>query len=132
MKCMNCGEMSQKVTYVSLSDTVPNPNGRGTSHLVQKCKFCSWEGTVTMIPGRGKPLMLDASESRDYAPLMLFDCRGLEPVDYAFGQGWKAISTSGTKFEDIDLSRGEYADYCEKGQIPVMISNLQAKFDAVK
>ncbi|KAF9613366.1 hypothetical protein IFM89_007444 [Coptis chinensis] len=44
----------------------------------------------------------------------------------------RSAATSGTKFEDIDLSGGEYADYCEKGQIPVMISNLQAKFDVVK
>ncbi|PIA42866.1 hypothetical protein AQUCO_02000368v1 [Aquilegia coerulea] len=132
MKCTNCGEVSQKETCVMLSETVPLPNGRGTTNLVQKCKFCSREGTVTMVPGRGRPLMLEMGQSGKYAPLMVFDCRGLEPVDFSFGQGWKAESTSGTKFDDIDLSGGDYSEYCEKGEVPVMVSNLQAKFESVK
>ncbi|OVA11363.1 Protein of unknown function DUF866 [Macleaya cordata] len=132
MKCGNCGEVSQKETCLALSDTVPLPNGRGTTNLVQKCKFCGREGTVTMTPGRGRPLSLEASETGEYTPLMVFDCRGLEPVDFAFGDGWKVESTDGTKFEGIDLSGGEYADYCEKGQVPVMISNLRSKFEVLK
>lgn len=38
----------------------------------------------------------------------------------------------GTPFDDIDLSGGEYAEYDEKGECPVMISNLQATFNVVK
>ncbi|KAJ4953632.1 hypothetical protein NE237_030464 [Protea cynaroides] len=128
LKCNNCGELSQKETCVSLGETVPMPNGRSTTNLVQKCKLCGREGTVLLIPGRGRALTLEASESGEYTPLMLFDCRGLEPVGFVFGDGWKAESTSGTKFDGIDLSQGEYADYDENGQFPVMVSNLRAIF----
>jgi hypothetical protein len=47
-----------------------------------------------MIPGRGKPLTEEASQSAKHTPLMLFDCRGYEPVGYVFGSGWKAESVS--------------------------------------
>lgn len=59
-----------------------------------QCKFCGRDGTVTMIQGRGKPLTQEASQSGKHAPLMLFDCRGYEPVDFVFSSGWKVESVS--------------------------------------
>ncbi|XP_004498924.1 uncharacterized protein [Cicer arietinum] len=132
LKCGRCGEISQKDTCVSLNDTVPLPAGKATTHLIQKCKFCGRESTVTMIPGRGQPLTNETSESGKFTPLMLFDCRGYEPIDFEFGDGWKVESLEGTKFENVDLSSGEFAEYDEKGECPVMISNLRATFDVVK
>lgn len=85
-----------------------------------------------MITGRGRPFTQELAESGKYAPLMLFDCRGYEPVDFAFGSGWKVESLEGTKFDGIDLSGGDFAEYDEKGECPVMISNLRATFDVVK
>lgn len=81
-----------------------------------------------MIPGRGKPLSEKFTEVGESCPLMLFDCRGVEPVEFVFDDGWKAESPSGTVFENIDLSPGEFAEYDEKGECPVMISNLRATF----
>ncbi|CAA2959061.1 UPF0587 protein C1orf123 homolog [Olea europaea var. sylvestris] len=132
LKCGNCGEVTQKETCVSLNETVPSAKGKSDVHLAQKCKFCSREGTVTMITGRGSPLTQDHAEAGKHAPLMLFDFRGFEPVDFVFGSGWKAESIRGTKFHDIDLSGGEFAEYDEKGECPVMISNLRATFNVAK
>ncbi|XP_059314580.1 uncharacterized protein LOC132065282 [Lycium ferocissimum] len=132
LKCGNCGEITQKETYVSLGETVPLPIGKGRTHLIQKCKFCSRDGTVTMITGRGRPLTHADSQAGKYAPLMVFECRGFEPLDFVFRGEWKAESLEGTKFEGIDLSGDEFAEYDEKGECPVMISNPQAKFDVVK
>ncbi|KAK7310736.1 hypothetical protein RJT34_08432 [Clitoria ternatea] len=129
LKCGRCGELSQKETCVSLNDTVPLPVGKGSTHLIQKCKFCGRDGTVTMIQGKGKPLTQETSQSGKFSPMMLFDCRGYEPVDFVFGTGWKVESLEGTKFENVDLSSGEFAEYDEKGECPVMISNLRATFD---
>ncbi|XP_044462957.1 CXXC motif containing zinc binding protein [Mangifera indica] len=126
VKCGRCGEMSQKETCVTLNEVVPLSKGKGTTNLVQKCKFCGREGTVTMISGRGKLLNQEDSESGKYCPMMLFDCRGYEPVDFIFGGGWKVESISGTKYEAVDLSGGDFTEYDEKGECPVMISNLQS------
>ncbi|MBA0774131.1 hypothetical protein Gotri_009360 [Gossypium trilobum] len=132
LKCENCGEVSPRETCVSLGDTVPLPRGKGTTNLIQKCKLCLRDGTVTVIPGRGKPLTQEESEAENYAPLMLFECRGYEPIDYVFGGGWKVESLEGTKFEGVDLSGGDFAEYDEEGEYDVKISNLRSTFDVVK
>ncbi|CAI9093623.1 OLC1v1029170C1 [Oldenlandia corymbosa var. corymbosa] len=131
LKCGNCGEIGDKETCLSMDDVVPHPTGKGTCHLVRKCKFCGREATVNMLPGYGRPLSHIESQFGKYAALMVFDCRNVEPVEFSFGSGWKAESIEGTKFEDIDLSAGEYADYDEKGECPVMISNLRSTFSIV-
>ncbi|CAL9062757.1 uncharacterized protein LOC135585346 [Musa acuminata AAA Group] len=131
VKCENCGEISQKETCVVLSESVPLPNGRGTANLVQKCKLCGREGTIQMVPGHGEPLTIERSHAGIRSKLMVFDCRGFEPVNFSFENGWKAESLSGTSFE-VDLSEGEFADYDEKGECPVGITNLQASFRVAK
>ncbi|KAJ8774789.1 hypothetical protein K2173_017235 [Erythroxylum novogranatense] len=132
VKCGRCGELSQKETCVSLNETIPLSAGKGTTNLVQKCKFCDREGTITMHPGKGKPLTQQISDTGKYAPLMMFDCRGYEPESFIFTVGWKAESHAGTKFENIDLSGGDFTEYDENGGCPVMISNLSSKFEVVK
>lgn len=59
-----------------------------------QCKFCSRDGTINMIVGRGRPLTQEDADSGTYAPIMLFECRGYEPVDFVFAGGWKAQSVS--------------------------------------
>lgn len=49
---------------------------------------------MTMISGKGSALTQELSESGKYAPVMQFDCRGYEPVEFVFGTGWEAESVS--------------------------------------
>ncbi|CAI0409109.1 unnamed protein product [Linum tenue] len=97
-----------------------------------QCKFCEREGTVSLIPGKGKPLTQELSEAGKYTGLMMFDCRGYEPVGFLFEGGWMVETAAGTKFEDIDLSDGEFMEYDEKGKCSVMISNLKSGFVVAK
>ncbi|CAI0409510.1 unnamed protein product [Linum tenue] len=48
------GELTDKETCVALERSVQIPGSKGTANLVQKCKFCEREGTVSLIPGKGK------------------------------------------------------------------------------
>lgn len=130
LKCGNCGEVTPKEVCLCLTDVVPH--GKGSTNLVKKCKFCSREGTVTMITGRGRPLTQIQSQFGHFSPLMVFDCRGVEPLDFSFGSGWQVESIEGTKFDGVDLSGGDFAEYDEKGECPVMVSNLRATFDVLK
>ncbi|PWA60928.1 hypothetical protein CTI12_AA378100 [Artemisia annua] len=130
LKCESCGEVTDKETCVSLNEEVDRPKGAVTN-LIQKCKFCKREGTVTMIPNRGFALTRRYSDAGKFAPLMAFDCRGFEPLDFAFSSDWEAESIAGTKFVDIDLSGGDFSEYCEVGKCPVMISNLKSEFRVV-
>ncbi|KAL6212315.1 hypothetical protein ACLB2K_017535 [Fragaria x ananassa] len=100
----------------------------GSTNLIQKCKFCGREGTITMVPGRGRPLTQELSEAGKSTPVTVFECRGYEPVDYGFGGWWKARSLAGTTFDNVDLSEDEFSEYDEKGECPVMISKPSSSF----
>ncbi|KAI8525615.1 hypothetical protein RHMOL_Rhmol13G0243800 [Rhododendron molle] len=62
-----------------------------------------------MVTGRGRPLTHALSQSGQYAPLMLFDCKRYEPMEFAFGSGWKVesllshIGSIGKEEKDIGI-----------------------------
>lgn len=57
--------------------------------------------------------MIDNNDK--YATIVTVECRGLELVGFEPREGWKAKGhESGTPFEDIDLTEGDWADYDEK------------------
>lgn len=54
------------------------------------------------------------------------DCRGLEFTEFKADGEWLAIGTeSGTKFEKIDLSEGEWFDYDEKAGEEVSVKDIK-------
>lgn len=128
LKCGSCGEVTQKYSSVTVSEQFDMPKSRGKAHLVQKCKFCGREGSVNMVDGRGRSYTLEDSESGKYVPVMCFDCRGIEPVEFSSRDEWAAEGITGTKFAGIDLSEGEFAEYDEKASCPVGISNVEHRF----
>jgi len=74
-----------------------------------------------------KPYTIENNGS--FAQMAVIECRGLELVDFEPRTGFKAVGVkSGTKFEDIDLTEGDWAEYDEKGGVPVGISELQTEF----
>lgn len=131
LKCENCGEVAEKHSGVLLNETFPNPTGRDICHLVQKCKFCQRSGTVKMVPGHGKPLTVEMSQTQLASKLMLFECRGFEPVEFIFLNLLKAESVWGTEFV-INPEEDDFAEYCEKGQEPVGMSSLKGYFKVTK
>lgn len=105
LKCEGCGELTEKEIGVRLS----LGNGKGAPHLVRKCKFCEREGSVTMIADRGRPL----TQTGLYSPLMMFNCKGYEPVDFVFSgrlnlwQGQVLTTLTCRKGSFLDTMRGE-------------------------
>ena len=77
-----------------------------------------------MIPGWGHPYTTEDNESQKFSPLMLFDCRGFEPVDFYFKDGWVAESTSEMRYKEINFLDGNFVEYDEKGECPVGISTI--------
>nr|CAB3477380.1 unnamed protein product [Digitaria exilis] len=55
LKCENCGEITAKSTYVTLSEQVDLPKGHGSAHLVQK----------------GTPLTIEQSQKEEKTCLMV-------------------------------------------------------------
>ena len=68
------------------------------------------------------------SEDKDFVPMVAFECRGLEPIDWRPESGFTVTGISGTKWEDVDLSEKEWTEYDEKSQDSVSIMDLQWEF----
>ncbi|KAK1367854.1 Ribonuclease MRP protein subunit SNM1 [Heracleum sosnowskyi] len=129
MKCGNCGEPASNV--ISVHPNVKVDDSKNSPNLEMKCKFCERVGSVTVTPICGKPLTQALSVFRESAPLVQVDCKGFDPVEFVFRSSWKAKSIAGTKFEDIDLSDGDFDEYDEKGECPVSINNLGVTFEVM-
>ncbi|KAK6433886.1 hypothetical protein LTR95_009930 [Oleoguttula sp. CCFEE 5521] len=58
--------------------------------------------------------------------IITFDCRGLEFVEFKADGDWKAVGLeSGTKFEGVDLSEGDWFEYDEKSGEEVSIKDIK-------
>jgi hypothetical protein len=65
--------------------------------------------------------------------VIIFECRGVEPFDFSPRVGFSAEAVkSGTLFEDIDLSDGDWAEYDEEGQQSVGIFSVEHRFISKK
>lgn len=129
--CSNCREVSDKWNYVSLSETFPATKGHGINHYASKCKLCSRENSMTILEDYVKAFV--ARDQENFQTVAVFDCRGLEPCDFSARKGWivKAID-NGSKFTDVDLTEGEWADYCQKIEKPVSIYEIEHRFERIK
>lgn len=82
MKCTKCNELFSHIEYITVNERIDIPDSRGTANLVQKCKFCSCRGTILLDADTRKPYTSD--KVNEYQPLIVMECRGIEPVDFDF------------------------------------------------
>jgi len=112
------------------SEALELHGSRGTANLVVREGKREHTMSVVDVKGLVKPL----TPEDDWAPIVAFDCRGMEPVAWHPTSGYEVVSGGGHTFEDVDLSEDPtmWADYCEKSGAPVQISELQWRFDVLK
>lgn len=63
-----------------------------------------------------------------YSCLLALECRGLEPVEWHLGPGFKAEAESGKVFEDVDLTEGDWFGFDETTDSSVGIAKVEYKF----
>lgn len=62
-----------------------------------------------------KPVAYEIENNDKFVTIVTIECRGLETVDFEPRMGWKAKGAeSGTVFDEVDLSDGEWVEYDEK------------------
>ena len=99
--------------------------------MVIKCKLCSRENSIDILKDTIKPYTED--DSGHFKTVVVFDCRGVEPVDFSPRVGYVAEgSESGAKFSEVELTEGEWYDYDEKSAVSVAVHDLGHKFITVK
>ena len=109
MKCANRGEIPEHWQYIDQEEKQPLKGGRGEASAVIKCKvvilmerycngsnlhvfqLCSRENSIDILSDT--IVSYDMADNNKYKTIVVFDCRGIEPVDFSPRNGWK-VSTS--------------------------------------
>ena len=130
--CSSCNEESQKWNYVSLGEVNRSAMNRNAiNHFSYKCKLCNRENSMTILEDTIKPYT--SADQGSFKDIVTFDCRGLNPIDFSPRDCWIAIASDGGKeFKNVDLSDGEWAEYCDKTNKAVGIYDIESKFERVK
>ncbi|KAK0410066.1 hypothetical protein QR680_004924 [Steinernema hermaphroditum] len=103
LKCTQCGEVTENWVYADITEAQELSKGHGIGHIVGKCSFCARQNTVEILTDSYKSYSVEKNEQ--FQPIVRFECRGAEPVDFDFRVGWRAEGIeSSTVFEDIDLN----------------------------
>ncbi|KAL6335274.1 hypothetical protein AAG906_029513 [Vitis piasezkii] len=90
LKCEQCGWISENEVCVNMAvqEHAPESSRRNSRvNLSLTCEGCERQGTITLVPGHGRPLRVDDCTN---VPLMVFYCNGTFPVYYSFNGGWSA------------------------------------------
>lgn len=129
--CGNCGEKSEKWSYVTLDESIPVKKRNAVNHFASKCKFCSRENSLTILKDAIKSFL--GNDQGQFQTVAIFDCRGLEPNEFSAREGWIARTVNdGKEFTNVDLTEGEWADYCDKIKEPVGIYEIEHRFEKIK
>ncbi|KAI8812999.1 hypothetical protein BJ742DRAFT_672978 [Cladochytrium replicatum] len=116
-RCSKCSDFSE---------LIPFSGEVRTANLVMKCKFCKVESTANIELPTQRPYT--AEDSGKFAPWVVIEARGIEPMEYAIQDLCTAEGVdSGTVFSDIDLSSGDWAEYDEKAGNSVSILDIETK-----
>jgi len=131
IKCLNCGEISEKWHDVTESDVIESQSKHQSNHFVAKCKLCGRENSLDIIKdSNGK---FTSENQNKFQTIVTFDCRGIEPIDFNPNVGWIAkVEGSSTVYHDIDLSQKEWVEYDTKIKESVGIYDFEHQFIKVK
>ncbi|XP_023716867.1 UPF0587 protein GA18326 isoform X2 [Cryptotermes secundus] len=131
MKCTACGESTNKWHDVSLSETVEDRTGHANMHYSAKCKLCVRENNLSILEDSIQ--VYTKSDHENFKTIVLFDCRGVELVDFDFRDGWSVVAEdSGQIYTDVDLSEKEWVEWDDKMKRSVGIYNIEHQFVHIK
>ncbi|XP_077284949.1 UPF0587 protein CG4646 isoform X2 [Arctopsyche grandis] len=113
MRCNGCGETSPTWHDVTEDERTSHKHGRSDTNYLAKCKLCSRENSLEILQGTNGEYL--SGDSGKFKTIVVFECRGIEPVDFSPRKGWNVVSEeNGTKFNDVDLTEKEWVEYDEK------------------
>jgi len=74
-----------------------------------------------------------ADDSGAFKTIVVFECRGAEPVEFSPRVGWRVSSAeNGQQFDEVDLSEVDWVEYDQKNNNSVGIYEFASKFIKLK
>ncbi|KAH8372837.1 hypothetical protein KR009_006111 [Drosophila setifemur] len=130
--CSNCGEQSEKWHDITESERVQLDSRHiAGSNFFMKCKMCGRENSIDIVEKSNAAYMTD--DSGQFKTIVIFDCRGVEPVEFSPRSGWTvAAAENGQVFEDVDLSDDDWVEYDQKNHKSISIYEFASKFVKLK
>eukprot|EP01138_Halocafeteria_seosinensis_P009965 gb/GECG01010177.1/.p1 GENE.gb/GECG01010177.1/~~gb/GECG01010177.1/.p1 ORF type:complete len:166 (+),score=17.76 gb/GECG01010177.1/:1-498(+) len=124
VRCSRCGETTQKPLQLDPREEMELQSGGGTVHMVAKCWNCRDKFSINLDKLGAFKLSEDDPEPK-LQPVGTLDCRGCEPTKFYAGDDWTATAESGSTWENIALTEGEWADYDDKADVSTSIMNIE-------
>ncbi|XP_063227282.1 UPF0587 protein GA18326 [Bacillus rossius redtenbacheri] len=126
LQCASCQEVTDSWVAVSAAEQVAGRSGRNTVNFLSVCKFCHKEKVMNVLQETNTPYLKD-DEDR-FKTIIAFDCRGVEPVEFDFRDGWTVVSDGGREFTDVAIEDGEWVDFDEQLKASVGLYDMKSKF----
>uniref|UniRef100_A0A5S6QTN2 CXXC motif containing zinc binding protein n=1 Tax=Trichuris muris TaxID=70415 RepID=A0A5S6QTN2_TRIMR len=127
LKCTGCGEMTDKWQYIIEEEKFEIPSSRGQANFLCKCKLCGEQSSVDIIKNSTRSYKTDLTQM--WQRMVVFDCRGMEPIDYNPDGGWTVVSSkSNATYEYISLDENEWLEYDEEGRVQLSIGSVEHRF----
>eukprot|EP00904_Undaria_pinnatifida_P001206 jgi/Undpi1/11086/HiC_scaffold_30.g13384.m1 len=106
---------------------------RGTANFVVKWEGAKKQATANIVDIKKVTTggEIKGEQSGEFVSVLALDCRGLEPVAWHPSTDFSVTSGGGTVYgsDDVDLSEGDWTEYCEKSAAPVSIMEIEHKFE---
>jgi len=133
--CSNCNISCRGLRATCCSNNANSPRCsrrdrrlcsiRTNASIVWRCGSCRRESSAKFDPCPPQPYIV---ENRQFAPLLVVECRGLEFVGFDPRGFWQCVGSTGALFSEVDLTDGEWTDYDEKAKLPVEISAFESQW----
>ncbi|KRZ20797.1 UPF0587 protein F46B6.12 [Trichinella pseudospiralis] len=102
------------------------PGSRGEANFVRKCKVCGKVGSIDIVDGSISAY--DTELGKAWQKVVMFECRGVKPVDFEPGEGWIVTAMTGARYENVDLSEKTWVEYDENTSNAVTIDDINYRF----
>jgi len=125
----NQGERKENI-YICPDEENEVEGGRGVANFVMKWPESKRQCNISIIDlkdiTRNEYVAGDVDE---FVPMVAFECRGCDIVDFKFQDPFTIESLGGFVFNDVELDDGEWADYDEENDESVMITSVESKIE---
>lgn len=123
IQCTSCRQVHDKPVNINRFEKHEMGGSRGEASFVFRCKECKGEHSASITRTQDK---LTIENKGKFVPVLEIDARGVEMVEFIpDGQFECRGAESNTKFDEVDLSEGEWYDYDDKPGVEVSIVDVK-------
>ncbi|KAH3667339.1 hypothetical protein OGAPHI_002988 [Ogataea philodendri] len=121
IQCTGCREKHDKDVSINLFEKHEIQGSRGEANFVFKCNFCGKHSNVEIsLPKKYTGITPETPR----AVFLDIEARGVDLVEFVPVGHFECQSEQGTKFQEVDLSEGEWYDYDDNAGEEVSVTEI--------